>query len=62
MKYSEDTLAQRTTADDLEQELGWESVYAYMNEDLGPGKVWHWHERWYDMARKHCLYSEGKDS
>lgn len=34
--YTEDTLVQRTTAEYLEQELGWESVYAYNNEDFGP--------------------------
>ena len=34
--YTEDTLVQQTTADYLEQELGWESVYAYNNEDFGP--------------------------
>lgn len=34
--YTEDTLVQQTTAEYLEQELGWESVYAYNNEDLGP--------------------------
>jgi len=33
--YSEDTLVQQTTADYLERQLGWESVYAYNNEDLG---------------------------
>jgi type I restriction enzyme R subunit len=36
MSYSEDTLVQRTTAEYLEQELGWESAYAYNNEDFGP--------------------------
>jgi len=34
--YTEDTLVQQTTADFLEQELGWDSVYAY-NEVLGEG-------------------------
>ncbi len=34
--YTEDTLVQKTTAEYLEQELGWESVYAYNNEDFGP--------------------------
>jgi len=29
--YTEDTLVQQTTAEYLEQELGWESVYAYNN-------------------------------
>ena len=31
--YTEDTLVQQTTADCLKQGLGWESVYAYDNED-----------------------------
>jgi type I restriction enzyme, R subunit len=30
--YTEDTLVQQTTAEYLQQELGWESVYAYNNE------------------------------
>ena len=34
--YSEDTLVQQTTAEYLEHTLGWESVYAYNNEDFGP--------------------------
>ena len=34
--YTEDTLVQKTTADYLEHQLGWKSVYAYNNEDLGP--------------------------
>jgi len=34
-KYTEDTLVQKTTAEYLEQKLGWESVYAYNNEDYG---------------------------
>ena len=34
--YTEDTLVQQTTAEYLEQELDWESVYAYNNEDFGP--------------------------
>ncbi|MCP4410014.1 MAG: hypothetical protein GY807_20170 [Gammaproteobacteria bacterium] len=33
--YTEDTLVQQTTADYLEQQLGWKSVYA-CNEDFGP--------------------------
>ena len=33
--YTEDTLVQQTTADYLEQQLGWESIYAYNNEDFG---------------------------
>jgi len=32
MPYTEDTLVQQTTADYLEQQLGWRSVYAYNNE------------------------------
>ena len=35
-RYTEDTLVQRTTAEYLERELGWTSVYAY-NEDFGAG-------------------------
>jgi type I restriction enzyme, R subunit len=34
--YTEDTLVQQTTAEYLEQQLGWESVYAFNNEDFGP--------------------------
>jgi len=34
--YTEDTLVQQTTAEYLEQELDWESVYAFNNEDFGP--------------------------
>ncbi len=37
--YTEDTLVQQTTADYLEQKLGWESVYAYNNEDFGPNSL-----------------------
>jgi type I restriction enzyme, R subunit len=33
--YTEDTLVQRTTADYLHEHLGWESVYAYNDEDFG---------------------------
>ena len=33
--YTEDTLVQQTTAEYLERQLGWESVYAYNNEDFG---------------------------
>jgi hypothetical protein len=32
--YNEDTLVQQTTADFLEKELGWESIYAF-DETLG---------------------------
>ncbi len=34
--YTEDTLVQQTTAEYLEKELGWESVYAYNTEIFGP--------------------------
>jgi len=37
--YTEDTLVQQTTAEYLAQELGWESVYAYNNEDFGPDSL-----------------------
>ena len=37
--YTEDTLVQQTTADYLEQKLGWQSVYAYNNEDFGPNSL-----------------------
>ena len=37
--YNEDTLVQQTTAEYLEQELGWESVYTYNNEDFGPDSL-----------------------
>ncbi|TAJ44086.1 type I restriction endonuclease subunit R [Methanofollis fontis] len=37
--YTEDTLVQQTTAEYLEQELGWNSVYAYNNEDFGPDSL-----------------------
>jgi len=33
---NEDTLVQQTTAEYLEQELGWESVFAYNTETFGP--------------------------
>ena len=33
--YSEDQLIQKSTADFLEQELGWKSVYAFDQETLG---------------------------
>jgi type I restriction enzyme R subunit len=36
MPLNEDTLVQQTTADYLEQELGWDSVYAYNTETFGP--------------------------
>lgn len=34
--YTEDTLVQQTTAEYLEKELGWESIYAYNQETFGP--------------------------
>jgi len=34
-QYSEDTLAQQTTADYLRDSLGWETVYAYNEETFG---------------------------
>ncbi len=37
--YTEDSLVQQTTAEYLEQELGWESVYGYNNEDFGPDSL-----------------------
>ena len=37
--YTEDTLVQRTMAEYLESHLGWESVYAYNQEDYGPGSL-----------------------
>ena len=33
--YSEDQLVQKSTAEFLEKELGWESVYAFDQETLG---------------------------
>jgi type I restriction enzyme, R subunit len=39
LRYTEDSLVQQTTAEYLEQELGWESVYAYNNEDFGPDSL-----------------------
>lgn len=37
--YTEDTLVQQTITDYLEQQLGWQSVYAYSNEDFGPDSL-----------------------
>ncbi len=34
--YTEDTLVQQTTAEYLERQLGWQSVYAYNNEIFVP--------------------------
>jgi len=39
MPYTEDTLVQQTTAEYLERRLGWDSVYAYNNEDFGPDSL-----------------------
>ena len=36
MSYSEDNLTQQTLADYLSEELGWDSVFAYNTEILGP--------------------------
>jgi type I restriction enzyme, R subunit len=33
---NEDTLVQQTTADYLEEQLGWENIFAYNNETFGP--------------------------
>ena len=38
-RYSEDTLVQQTTAEYFQRQLGWESVYAYNNEDFGPDSL-----------------------
>ena len=37
--YTEDTLVQQTTADYLEQQLGWESIYAHNAEYFGPNSL-----------------------
>lgn len=34
--YSEDTLVQQTTADYLERQLGWKTVFAYNSAGSGP--------------------------
>ncbi|HOO77997.1 MAG TPA: type I restriction endonuclease subunit R [bacterium] len=39
MPYTEDFLVQRTTAEYMERQLGWKSVYAYNNEDFGPASL-----------------------
>ncbi|MDZ7750410.1 MAG: type I restriction endonuclease subunit R [Gammaproteobacteria bacterium] len=39
MSYTEDALVQQTTADYLEQQLGWRSVLAWNNEDYGPDSL-----------------------
>ncbi|MBN1125185.1 MAG: type I restriction endonuclease subunit R [Sedimentisphaerales bacterium] len=38
LNYNEDTLVQQTTAEYMEKQLGWESVYAY-KEDFGPNSL-----------------------
>jgi len=38
-EYTENTLVQQTMADYLELQLGWESVYAYNDEDFGPDSL-----------------------
>jgi type I restriction enzyme, R subunit len=35
MVYNEDTLVQKTTADYLEQQLGWRNIFAYNTESFG---------------------------
>ena len=37
--YTEDTLVQQTTAEYMEQQLGWDVVHAYNNEDFGSGSM-----------------------
>ena len=37
--FNEDTFVQQTTAKHLQQQLGWESVYAYNKEDFGPDNL-----------------------
>ena len=37
--YTEDTLVQQTTAGYLEEQLGWESIYAHNQEDFGPDSL-----------------------
>ncbi len=39
MTYTEHTLVQQTTANYLEQQLGWTSVLAYNHEDFGPNSL-----------------------
>ena len=39
MIYTEDPFVQQTTAEYLEQALGWESVYPYNIEDFGPNSL-----------------------
>jgi type I restriction enzyme R subunit len=37
--YTEDILLQQTTAEYMKEHLGWNSVYAYNNEDFGPDSL-----------------------
>ena len=37
--YSEDTLVQQTTAEYLQQQLGWDSIFAYYREGFGLGML-----------------------
>ena len=37
--YTEDTLVQQTTASFMKQALGWDSVYAFNQEDFGPDSL-----------------------
>ena len=37
--YTEDALVQQTTAEYMEHQLGWDSVYAYNNEGFGPDSL-----------------------
>jgi type I restriction enzyme R subunit len=39
IKYNEDNLVQQTTADYLENELGWENIYAYNQENYGENSL-----------------------
>ena len=39
MKFNEDTLVQKTTADYLHQKLDWKCVYAYNDEGFGAGSL-----------------------
>ena len=53
--YTEDILVQRTTADYLERQLGWESVYAYNSEAFGPeGTLGRRDDR--EVVLTRCLY------
>ena len=38
-RYDEDTLVQQTTAEYLESQLGWTSVYAFNTETFGPDSL-----------------------